>query len=67
MTDCCQQNYGNSSLDSMNIIKQMSDNNLDTETAKPGDKKIRDFGEAMIYPREIGGNRNPTIYSTSPV
>ena len=42
----------------------MSDNNLDTETAKPEDKKIRDLGEEMSYQLEMGENRNPTIYLT---
>ena len=48
----------------MNIIKHMSDNNLDTEIAETGDEKVSDFGEEMRYPREIGGTRNPTIYLT---
>ena len=48
----------------MNIIKHLSDNNLETEIAEPGDEKIIDFGEEMSYPLEIGENRNPTIYLT---
>ena len=63
MPDCCQESYGNGSLDSMNIINQMGDNNLDTEIAKPGEDKY-DFEEEMSNPGEIGGNRNPAIYST---
>ena len=65
MTDCCQQNYDKSNFDSMNIIKHMSDNNLDTVIAKPGDEKIGEFWEEISYPMDIGENRNPTIYSTN--
>ena len=64
MTDCCRQSYGNSSFDSMNNIKQIVDNNLDTEIAEFGDDKYN-FEEEMSDPREIGGNRNLTINSAN--
>ena len=63
MKDCCQQDYGNSSVESMNIIKHMSDNNQDTEIAEPGDEKIRDFGEEMSHPLEIGKYKPNNLFN----
>ena len=63
MTDCCQQKYGISSFDSMKIIKQMIDQNLETKIAKVVDDKYN-VEEEMSYPRKIRGNRNPTMFST---
>ena len=68
MAECCQHNYRTNSFDLINIINQRRDNNFDTEVAKVGDEKydeIRNIEEEMMYPREIGGNRNLTINSAN--
>ena len=68
MADCCQQNYRSNSFDLMYVINQMRDNNFDTEITKVKDNKydqIRDIEEEIMYSREIGGYRKPTIYSAN--